>query len=134
MCQKLLAVAQPGDSAVGSATEDSSIVHHESACFAKITSKDASHAQEAWRPRRLFHMCLSSLCCAQGFGVATAREARHRRFSEASCTAFVADGMAWYWQIWYWRFRACTPILDCVYVVQYSYRAAQAAAGGDAIV
>lgn len=99
----------------------------------KLQEPREESADDRWQPRRLFRTCLSSLVCSAKFGLMMAREATRRRFGEASHKAFVADGLGWNWSIWWKHFRDYTPILDFVHVVEYLYKAACAAGGGDAM-
>lgn len=132
--QEAMVVSSGQDGATFLTAEASSVVHEQCGSDEQINSNAPSVGEELWWcPRRLFRTCLSSLECASEFGVAMGREAQYRRFWEATCKAFVADGMAWNWRIWYRHFRDFTPILDFVHVVEYLYRTAQAAGGGDAM-
>jgi hypothetical protein len=77
-------------------------------------------------PRRLVRTVLSSLADAKGFGEQMAREAKRRRFAEATAKAFLGDGLPWNWSIWKRHFGEFTPILDFIHVLSYLYPAAKA--------
>jgi len=87
--------------------------------------KSNSQEEEDYRPKRIFRTCISSLCSSKEFGLRMSREARRRRFDEATTKAFIADGLAWNWSIWRTHFRDYTPILDFVHVVEYLFKAAK---------
>lgn len=76
------------------------------------------------KPRRILRTVLSSLRTSQKFGVQMEREARRRRFFEASRRAFVGDGLACNWAIHETHFPGFTPILDFTHAVTYLFRAA----------
>jgi hypothetical protein len=79
-----------------------------------------------WRPKRLVRTVLSSLACAAAFGLQMAREAKRRRFDDASAKAFLGDGLPWNWSIWKKHFRKFTPILDFIHPLSYLFLAAKA--------
>ena len=81
-----------------------------------------------WRPQRLVRRpVLSSMAESKDFGKQMAREAKRRRFSEASAKAFLlGDGLPWNWSIWKNQFGDFTPILDFIHVLSYLYVAARA--------
>ena len=79
----------------------------------------------AHKPQRLLRTVLASLKCSREFGVQMEREARRRRFFEASRRAFVGDGLAANWAIHETHFPTFTPILDFTHAVTYLFRAAQ---------
>lgn len=83
-------------------------------------------AVEDWRPKRLVRTVLSSVASAEQFGRQMAREAKQRRFYEASARAFLGDGLAWNWSIWKEHFSDFTPILDFTHVLSYLYVVAKA--------
>ena len=64
-----------------------------------------------WRPKRVMRTVVSSIKCSREFGRQMAREAKRRRFPEASAKAFLGDGLPWNWSIWKEHFRDFTPIL-----------------------
>jgi hypothetical protein len=80
----------------------------------------------AWRPKRLVRTVLSSMAESKDFGKQMAREAKRRRFAEASAQAFLGDGLPWNWSIWKQHFRDFTPILDFIHVLSYLFLAAKA--------
>ena len=55
-----------------------------------------------------------------------AREAKRRRFFEATARAFLGDGLPWNWSIWKAHFRNFTAILDFIHVLSYLFVAAKA--------
>jgi hypothetical protein len=55
-----------------------------------------------------------------------AREAKRRRFFEASARAFLGDGLPWNWTLWKDHFRDFTPILDFIHPLSYLFLAAKA--------
>ena len=77
-----------------------------------------------WRPQRLARTCLSSMADSQEFGRQMEREARRRRFSEATARAFLGDGLAWNWSIQQTHFPDFIPILDFIHPLSYLYTAA----------
>jgi hypothetical protein len=79
-----------------------------------------------WRPKRLVRTVLSSVANSQRFGRQMAREAKQRRFDEASSKAFLGDGLAWNWSIWKEHFSDFTPILDFTHALSYLYVVAKA--------
>ncbi len=79
-----------------------------------------------WRPKRLVRTVLSSVASSEPFGRQMAREARQRRFYEASARAFLGDGLPWNWSIWKEHFRDFTPILDFTHALSYLYVVAKA--------
>lgn len=83
-------------------------------------------------PQRLLRTCLSSMACSRPFGHQMEREARRRRFHEASRRVFISDGLPWNWSIWKEHFSTFTPILDFIHAVQYLYAAAEAWENTDA--
>jgi len=82
--------------------------------------------QEDWRPKRLVRTVLSSVANSKQFGRQMAREAKQRRFHEASSRAFLGDGLAWNWSIWKTHFSDFTPILDFTHALSYLYVVAKA--------
>jgi hypothetical protein len=79
-----------------------------------------------WRPKRLMRTVVSSIKCSREFGRQMAREAKRRRFAEASAKAFLGDGLPWNWSIWKEHFRDFTPILDFIHPLSYLFLAARA--------
>lgn len=79
-----------------------------------------------WRPKRLVRTVLSSVANSERFGRQMAREAKQRRFHEASARAFLGDGLAWNWSIWKEHFSDFTPILDFTHALSYLYVVAKA--------
>ncbi len=77
-------------------------------------------------PKRVLRTCLSSMARSREFGVQMQREARRRRFFEATRRVFIGDGLPWNWSIWKEHFSNFTPILDFIHAVQYLYAAAEA--------
>jgi hypothetical protein len=83
-------------------------------------------ADAEWRPRRLVRTVLSSLACSKDFGKQMTREAKRRRFFEATARAFLGDGLPWNWSIWKAHFPDFTAILDFIHVLSYLFIAAKA--------
>jgi hypothetical protein len=79
-----------------------------------------------WHPKRLVRTVLSSMAESKEFGKQMAREAKRRRFGEASAKAFLGDGLPWNWSIWKRHFSDFTPILDFIHVLSYLFVAAKA--------
>jgi hypothetical protein len=82
-----------------------------------------------WHPKRLVRTVLSSMAESKDFGKQMAREARRRRFGEASAKAFLGDGLPWNWSIRKRHFSDFTPILDFIHVLGYLFVAAKAIHG-----
>jgi hypothetical protein len=85
--------------------------------------------QDDWRPRRLVRTVVSSMKCSRDFGRQMAREAKRRRFPEATAKAFLGDGLPWNWTIWKEHFGDYTPILDFIHPLSYLFLAAKALHG-----
>ena len=79
-----------------------------------------------WRPKRLLRTVVSSMQCSRDFGRQMAREAKRRRFFEASARAFLGDGLAWNWTLWKDHFGDFIPILDFIHPLSYLFLAAKA--------
>lgn len=77
-------------------------------------------------PERLLRTALSSLACSDKFGPMMEREAKRRRFDEASLQAFIGDGLPWNWSIWNKHFATFVPILDFIHALQYIFSASMA--------
>lgn len=109
-------------------TEALSVAAPQSVVAKRLSEADepATPMAEDWRPKRLVRTVLSSMAEAKDFGKQMAREAKRRRFFEASAKAFLGDGLAWNWSIWKCHFRDFTPILDFVHVLSYLFVAAKA--------
>jgi hypothetical protein len=91
------------------------------------SSEDAEPEPSAdWRPKRLVRTVLSSMAESKDFGKQMAREAKRRRFGEASAKAFLGDGLPWNWSIWKRHFGDFTPILDFIHVLSYLFLTAKA--------
>lgn len=60
---------------------------------------DVAAPPEDWRPKRLVRTVVSSMSRSQTFGRQMQREARRRRFFEATAKAFLGDGLEWNWSI-----------------------------------
>jgi len=100
---------------------------HESRQQASESSEDIELVSPGdWRPKRLVRTVLSSMAESKDFGKQMAREAKRRRFSEASAKAFLGDGLPWNWSIWKRHFTDFTPILDFIHVLSYLFVAAKA--------
>ena len=79
-----------------------------------------------WRPKRLVRTVLASIAASKVFGKQMEREAKRRRFFEATAKAFLGDGLPWNWSIWKKYFLDFTPILDFIHVLSYLFLAAKA--------
>jgi len=79
-----------------------------------------------WRPKRLVRTVVSSMQCSREFGRQMAREAKRRRFFEASAQAFLGDGLPWNWTLWKDHFPDFTAILDFIHPLSYLFLAAKA--------
>lgn len=79
-----------------------------------------------WRPQRQVRTVLSSLADAKTFGRQMHREAKRRRFFEATAKAFLGDGLPWNWSIWKQNFSDFVPILDFIHPLSYLFVAAKA--------
>ncbi len=80
--------------------------------------------QPPHKPKRLLRTVLSSMRPSRQFGAQMQREARRRRFDEASRQAFLGDGLACNWTIHETYFPKFVPILDFTHAVTYLFRAA----------
>ena len=99
----------------------------ESRAQASEPSQDVELVPSAdWHPKRLVRTVLSSMAESKVFGKQMTREAKRRRFGEASAKAFLGDGLPWNWSIWKSHFRDFTPILDFIHVLSYLFLAAKA--------
>jgi len=81
------------------------------------------------QPRRVLRTVVSSMKCSQEFGEQMAREAKRRRFDEATRKAYVADGLTCNWSIHQKYFREYVPVLDFVHAVTYLFTASLACFG-----
>lgn len=79
-----------------------------------------------WRPKRLVRTVLASMADSKTFGRQMRREAKRRRFLEASGKAFLGDGLPWNWSIHKKEFREFTPILDFTHALSYLFVVAKA--------
>jgi len=79
-----------------------------------------------WRPKRRLRTVISSMKRSREFGRQMHREARRRRFFEATHKAFLGDGLPWNWSIWKEHFHEFTPILDFIHPLSYLFLAAKA--------
>lgn len=87
--------------------------------------KNKKEKKNDWRPVRCMRTVISSLASSRVFGRQMAREAKRRRFQEASAKAFLGDGLAWNWTIWKEHFSDFTPILDFIHPLAYLFLAAK---------
>lgn len=86
-------------------------------------AKKPKPAHPKHKPRRIHRTLISSMKNSKEFGEQMAREAKRRRFGEASRKAFVGDGLTCNWSIHQEHFSDYVPILDFVHAVSYMYRA-----------
>lgn len=75
------------------------------------------------KPKRLLRTVISSMKNSADFGIQMKREARRRKFDQASRRAFVGDGLACNWSIHEEHFSDYVPILDFVHAVSYLFSA-----------
>lgn len=78
-----------------------------------------------WRPKRLVRTVVSSMRNSRDFGRQMAKEAKQRRFFEATAKAYLGDGLPWNWTIWKEHFRDFTPVLDFIHPLSYLFLAAK---------
>lgn len=78
-----------------------------------------------WRPKRLVRTVVSSMKSSRDFGRQMAKEAKQRRFFEATAKVFLGDGLPWNWTIWKEHFRDFTPVLDFIHPLSYLFLAAK---------
>lgn len=81
--------------------------------------------RDDWRPKRLVRTVVSSMKSARDFGRQMAKEAKQRRFFEATAKVFLGDGLPWNWTIWKEHFRDFTPVLDFIHPLSYLFLAAK---------
>jgi hypothetical protein len=81
------------------------------------------------KPQRLLRTVIASLKNSTEFGRQMHREASRRRFGEADCKAFVADGLTCNWSIHKAHFKDYVPILDFTHAVSYLFTASMACLG-----
>jgi hypothetical protein len=114
-------VAKIAETAALSATE----AHSE----CQASSEEEAHEDDElpdWKPKRLVRTVVSSMACSRDFGRQVAREARRRRFCQATAGAFLGDGLPWNWSIWKEHFPTFTAILDFTHTLTYLFLAAKA--------
>lgn len=87
-------------------------------------AEETADAPRPARPKPLHRTVLASMANSRVFGEQMAREAKRRRFDEATSRAFLGDGLPWNWSIHAAHFATYTPILDFIHVVSYLYQAA----------
>jgi hypothetical protein len=98
-------------------------------CIEDDNDSEPLPLREDWRPKRLVRTVLSSMAESDEFGRQMSREARGRRFHEATAKAFLGDGLPWNWSIWKRHFKDFTPILDFIHVLSYLHLTAKAVHG-----
>jgi hypothetical protein len=81
--------------------------------------------RDDWRPKRLVRTVVSSMKSSRDFGRQMAKEAKQRRFFEATAKVFLGDGLPWNWTIWKEHFRDFTPVLDFIHPLSYLFLAAK---------
>jgi hypothetical protein len=81
--------------------------------------------RDDWRPKRLVRTVVSSMKSSRDFGRQRAKEAKQRRFFEATAKVFLGDGLPWNWTIWKEHFRDFTPVLDFIHPLSYLFLAAK---------
>ena len=89
----------------------------------------AKQAKAPHKPQRVLRTVLSSMKNSQPFGEQMSREAKRRRFDEASRKAYVADGLTCNWTIHKIHFSDYIPILDFTDAVSYLFTASIACFG-----
>jgi len=82
---------------------------------------EVAASPDDWRPKRLVRTVVSSMSRSKAFGRQMQREAKRRRFFEATAKAFLGDGLEWNWSIWKQHFKDFTPILDFTHVLSYLF-------------
>jgi hypothetical protein len=87
---------------------------------------EPSPVADDWRPKRLVRSVISSMADSQRFGKQMLREAKRRRFFDATKQAFLGDGLAWNWSIWKAHFAKFSPILDFIHPLSYLFLTAKA--------
>lgn len=92
----------------------------------RVEEEQPACHEEDWRPKRMMRTVLASVANSQQFGRQMAREAKGRRFDEATARAFLGDGLPWNWSIWKEHFRHFTPILDFIHALSYLFVVAKA--------
>ena len=92
-------------------------------------ARDAKQTKAPHKPRRVLRTVLSSMKNSQQFGEQMSREAKRRRFDEASRKAYVADGLTCNWTIHKTHFADYIPILDFTHAVSYLFTASIACFG-----
>jgi hypothetical protein len=75
------------------------------------------------KPQRILRTVIASMKNSKEFGVQMAREAKRRRFAEATRKAFVADGLTCNWTIHAEHFSEYVAILDFTHAVSYLFTA-----------
>ncbi len=91
---------------------------------AEPTSDKRKRQRLKHKPRKVHRTLISSMKNTTAFGKQMAKEAKRRRFEQATRKAFVGDGLNCNWSIHKTHFSNYTPILDFVHAVSYMYRAA----------
>ena len=76
------------------------------------------------KPKRIHRTLISSMKNSTEFGKEMAKEAKRRRFVEATRKAFIGDGLSCNWSIHQAHFKDYTAILDFIHAVSYVYQAA----------
>lgn len=90
----------------------------------RVAEADSPRATDAaHKPKRLLRTVISSMKSSQKFGHQMKREAKRRRFNEATRRAFVADGLTCNWTIHTQHFKDYVPILDFTHAVSYLFTA-----------
>ncbi len=84
----------------------------------EAASKDAPH-----KPKRVLRTVIASMKNSKEFGVQMAREAKRRRFDEATRKAFIADGLTCNWTIHAEHFSDYVAVLDFTHAVSYLFTA-----------
>ena len=76
------------------------------------------------KPKRIHRTLISSMKNSKEFGKEMEKEAKRRRFGEATRKAFIGDGLSCNWSIHQAHFKDYTAILDFIHAVSYVYQAA----------
>lgn len=92
-------------------------------------TSQSKRAKAPHKPKRILRTVISSMKNSQQFGEQMSREAKRRRFDEATRKAYVADGLTCNWTIHRKHFGDYTPILDFVHAVSYLFAASLASFG-----
>jgi len=86
-------------------------------------------SQAAHKPQRILRTVISSMKKSKDFGFQMDREAKRRKFDQATRKAFVADGLSCNWTIHAEHFKDYVAVLDFTHAVSYLFTASLACLG-----